>query len=1062
MWQVALQIQLGKALPFTYETTGWTGVNTKEHDRAGGQTRLATGDVGPQGYETPVDEGTQSDLFSGGTDAMNDPSGLNAFGTFPMGMASMNPMSNMNNMMSMFPMVGGQMGMAGMNGMGAMNPGMNYGMMGNNWNGQMNGGYGMGMNGNFPMNGYNQSGGAHYSEMNQFPRNNFHKQNRFHGQGNYAQTRHFGRGAHQGHGNYGYHNQGQGFGAQRMNPYQAGGRVGSQDMDLPRPTSQDHRPSNQFSAETAQPSQKNDLNALNEKKLKSSDGVLQATDISQTDQSSSSAVKSVEGKAGADGSAESDLTASNVSLAQAQITNLDSKAKQYDELTISADILQPIQTVEAVDPPGVDLVGSFPHQSMPQHGMMDDYSNPMSSMNGGYGYGQGYNSGGYTPRSGVYPSAAYGSTTVLTPGEPQGVGVAGAPTGPRAMREGRHNTGPPGRNNNRFPAPPSAPSVASTQEATGSGQNRSRRYGRIHPPREPFIDLSSKTPGRDDSLRVRARRYGSLAPQDVAFANSIISKTPERDETLRLKAKSPSRSRSRSHVRGDDERYRDPSRERGRDQSRSPSRHQKKRYERSSSRDAEGDYERRHHRSSRPNKHEDKSRSDYYERDGDIQDYHDKVKSRGASVESKHRSRRDKDKERHRSSRHDRSREYRRRHRSRTRSRSLVDEVKAEDYDQEIDGRHAPNDSSGQRKSRSGRHRERDYYGRERDRHDKDRDHDRDYDRDYGKDYGRDYDKNDDREYDRSRDKDREREKKRSSRRDRSMEPDDDYENERYHRSSRRSRKEREKEKDRGRERDRKRDYHDDAPVESRDVSPPPINAPKGPAASSEFKIIGRGRDKNAPVSTKTEMAPPVQPKSADPIFQAPKGPAAERARDSHDRNGLRDGAGTPITPTPPAMDKDPIEIERENRAREREMRHQRLLMSDERRSSGQRESKPQLSTKRTREEVDVDGDRSYNETTVAPSQPATRKDSTDSSFAPPVGPSAHRDKRRKSGDKNGVDAMFVNALRLRSRGGRKTGAGDRVGRELKSRRGGAPKYEDEVADERSIKQVERERNRGY
>lgn len=107
------------------------------------------------------------------------------------------------------------------------------------------------------------------------------------------------------------------------------------------------------------------------------------------------------------------------------------------------------------------------------NGMMNQFPNQMQmnapfepSMNMGF-----HQNNNFGPRGGF--NAAYGAATVLT-GEPQGRGVEGAPTGPRAMREGRPNTGFSSRMNNvRYQPPPK--SVTPAQSTGGRSPPRRPR-----------------------------------------------------------------------------------------------------------------------------------------------------------------------------------------------------------------------------------------------------------------------------------------------------------------------------------------------------------------------------------------------------------------------------------------------------------------------------------------------------------------------------------------------------------------------------------------------------------
>jgi hypothetical protein len=140
--------------------------------------------------------------------------------------------------------------------------------------------------------------------------------------------------------------------------------------------------------------------------------------------------------------------------------------------------LKPIQTVDTGDTDIQDYNQSMMGDGMQPYGpgMMNQF--PVPAMNAPFdpsmNMNMGYNNN-YGPRGG-FNNGAYGAATVLTgqPTEPIGVGVVGAPTGPRAMREGRPNTGFSSRAmSGRFPPPPR--SVASTQDAPiNSPQRRVR------------------------------------------------------------------------------------------------------------------------------------------------------------------------------------------------------------------------------------------------------------------------------------------------------------------------------------------------------------------------------------------------------------------------------------------------------------------------------------------------------------------------------------------------------------------------------------------------------------
>ncbi|RYN65086.1 hypothetical protein AA0118_g3440 [Alternaria tenuissima] len=594
------------------------------------------------------------------------------------GWNGMNPM-DFNSMNGMYGNFGGNMGM-GMNDMSAMNMMQYGGGYGNGWNG-MGGGYGN-FSGPNQMGGYNQSG-AYPEMMNQFPKNNFsnQNQNRFHANQGGANPQRNNRNGSQG-----------GFGPGSQNaPGRPGSRGGpSQNV---RSTHQRKLP-NPFKGIGKTWISKTDAIHPTQRDGQSPDGIANtAPEVkAEGEQPKASAEPTEEGKETGDGipvSTEQPNSADGVgagvaSGAVAENTNNTGDAV-HDEAQDGG--LKPIQTVDSGDADMQEFNQSMMGHGMPfAQGMMNQFPNqhintpfdPTMNMNMGY-------NGNYGPRGG-FNNGAYGAATVLTgqPMEPIGVGVAGAPTGPRAMREGRPNTGFSSRMNSGRYAPPQPPkSIASTQDvAAGSPQRRVR------------------------------------------------SRSPLRDESMRVKERSPSRSRSRSRVRDDE-------REEPRERSRSADRNSRRDDRGRSVTPLDDDYESRKDRKHRSSRYEDRE-EEYDDR------YRDEKGSRGdrtrtASADSKYRSsRRDKDKHRSSRSHRDRSKEHRRRHRS----RSPREEDKYEDEEVYANGE-KDSDGSSRRKHRSGRDRSRDRSRdkeRERDRKDR-KERDRDYDYDREKDRSRDKDK---------------------------------------------------------------------------------------------------------------------------------------------------------------------------------------------------------------------------------------------------------------------------------------------------------------------------------
>jgi hypothetical protein len=380
-------------------------------------------------------------------------------------------------MNGMYGGFGGNMGMGmgmGMNDMSAMNM-MNYnGGYGNGYNG-MGSGYGN-FGGPNQMGGYNQSG-AYPEMMNQFPKNNFpnQNQNRFHANqgGAYPQRNRNGS-----HGSFG-----PGFQKAHSRPGSRSGPAQNvrrfHHQPSPRPT-----PSVGNSSISA-----TDQFVPQQRDGQSPDGT--ATEAkAEPEPTAASAEATEEGKDNVDIDPASD----EQTVAQEDATSSDNN-KVADNNTnptehVSDDMaagggLNPIQTFDSGDGDTQEYDQSTMANGMQANipyaqGMMNQFSaqqinapfDPTMNMNMNMGYSQNNNFGS----RGGFHNGAYGAARVLTgpPTEPVGVGVVGAPTGPRAMREGRPNTGFSSRmSSGRYVPPPK--SVASTQDvAPGSPQRRVR------------------------------------------------------------------------------------------------------------------------------------------------------------------------------------------------------------------------------------------------------------------------------------------------------------------------------------------------------------------------------------------------------------------------------------------------------------------------------------------------------------------------------------------------------------------------------------------------------------
>jgi hypothetical protein len=327
----------------------------------------------------------------------------------------------------------------------------------------MGGGYGN-YNGLNSMGGYNQSG-AYPEMMNQFPKNNFsnQNQNRFHAsQGGAYPQRNMRNGSH---GSFG-----PGFPNANSRPGSRGGH--SQNVrrfhnlpPMPSPTA----------GKSPSPTTTTDNSVSHQRDGQSPDGTNTASEAKADDeQAKASAESTEEGKAKTEGAVESAdpqdaATSGDASNEAGGAANATGEGAS--EMPNGG--LNQIQTFETADEEMQDYNhpmmgnGMYPQGMMnqyPDHSQMDSSFNPNMNM--------GYNN--YGARGG-FNSGAYGAAKILVdqPAEPIGVGVVGAPTGPRAMREGRPNTGFSSRMNTaRFNPPPALKSVTPAIDAAAISPQR--------------------------------------------------------------------------------------------------------------------------------------------------------------------------------------------------------------------------------------------------------------------------------------------------------------------------------------------------------------------------------------------------------------------------------------------------------------------------------------------------------------------------------------------------------------------------------------------------------------
>jgi hypothetical protein len=401
--------------------------------------------------------------------------GINPMGMSPYWMSSAIHLANVypdyNNMNGMsngmYGNFGGNMGM-GMNDMSAMSMMQYGGGYGNNgWNG-MGGGYGN-YGGPNQMGGYNQSG-AYPEMMNQFPKNNFsnQNQNRFQGNQGGAYPQRNNRNGNQG-----------GYGPGSQNAYGCSGSRSGPPQNVRRFHQRSSpRPSLQVGKSSISAT---DESVPKQREGQSPDGNANSVPEAKAEgeQANASAEPTDEGKEnveGAPASADPQAVQEGDVAADAGAGGVTNQAGDSVGEAMPDDGLKPIQTVDTDDADMQDY-----DQSMMGDGRMNQYPDQAQHMNPSFDHmdmNMGYN--GYNRVShGNFREGAYGAATVLAGGhdtiEPVGVGVVGAPTGPRAMREGRPNTGFSSRvKSTPYPPPPKSVAASVHDAVPGSPQRRVR------------------------------------------------------------------------------------------------------------------------------------------------------------------------------------------------------------------------------------------------------------------------------------------------------------------------------------------------------------------------------------------------------------------------------------------------------------------------------------------------------------------------------------------------------------------------------------------------------------
>lgn len=424
-------------------------------------------------------------------------------------------MNLMGMQQGMFGGYGGQdMGMNGMNG---MNMGMGYGAGYDGWNGQqMSNDFGA-QAGFYPGGGYNQQSHQghfpHQMHQQRYQKHNYQNQNRFQGQGAYSQRGHghqgnFGGVAGQGHGNA----QSQGQNQARGAPNQAS--LADDDpfsYQLPAGL-QGQRSSQQPSVESTQQQAGQATATRDESATKPADAPDQADD-QDVGKGQDAVNAAVEGEVKPDVEVATDAQEEpaedrpNEGAATAETTQrvegrlqdgtFNKSNMQYDSvgpafdttnnsgMNIAANPMMMSVPPGSMTPLGAQVPFDPVMQASPHVNPVPDYAaRGRGGMRGGFGRGDFAFRGGFGGRGvkGFVPNGNYGHAgagaqggdfTVVTPVEPKGQGVEGAPTGPKAMREGLPNVGFRGRGG--YPGVPGRGGHAAAAPSVDGARSREKR-----------------------------------------------------------------------------------------------------------------------------------------------------------------------------------------------------------------------------------------------------------------------------------------------------------------------------------------------------------------------------------------------------------------------------------------------------------------------------------------------------------------------------------------------------------------------------------------------------------
>ncbi|KAI9671005.1 MAG: hypothetical protein M1831_005090 [Alyxoria varia] len=617
---------------------------------------------------------------------------MNGFDGSQWGAGNFNPMMGMQNNMQGWNGFPNMMGMQGMNGIG-MDPSISPGMFGG-FNGQMMGMNGMNMNGMNGMNGMGMGYEGNYGHWNgpsqmgmgnmsggYFPSDaGYNQQNMMHGSQHFNQMQphshfpsnrnHFQPNRHHQRGGFNRRGRGRGdFGHQQRFSYGAGGfHQGVEPVTGANaaPQSQSRRGSEQttLEAQLENGSTHDGANVLDtanrEKGISARDGFQGDTspkpgqgpnDLEKTNGTTFERVSSHSNEAG-DASAVQDVKQEPLATQNGQ------EQSERQASTDAMDLLTQAQPIATIDPSTAHAFshGEEPAYSAPPHAeefrpprgpaAVDVPSRGRGYTRGGFGRGSAHN-----VRGGAFQRRP---STVPQP-QPVGVGVEGAPTGPKGAPNGRPL--------------PTGPKAMMRGGASFRGRGGGFQAPAVVPtgPRatDPTI-MAPKGPAAD--------RQKPPTPRDGVFPTTAL----RRSRSI-TRSRSASRSRRQSrHQRREDE-YNDRDREYASEDPPDHDRKHRHRHSRKRSRDYEDETERREHRDDQDDEYgasaEPRSHRRHRERD-DLKDVDDAT----TSTSKKDRPR-DRDRDR------DRSRERRHRRR-RSASPTGADEQEYRDKDRERERRH--------------------------------------------------------------------------------------------------------------------------------------------------------------------------------------------------------------------------------------------------------------------------------------------------------------------------------------------------------------------------------------